>query len=176
MQALSVPTKINPWRLAAESGRLEGRLALAALPRLATLNRIDGEVMIALTGGVDEHGVAFLEGLLSTEIELECQRCLGPLRLPLTVEVLLGVVRSEAQAERLPERYDLLLVADAEVTVADLVEDELLLALPPIPRHVDLRDCQATGYGVSDELALGTPLRQPFAVLASLLPDLKRST
>lgn len=176
MQALPVPTRINPWRLAAESGRLEGRLALAALSRLATLSRADGEVTITLVGGVDERGISFLEGSLNTEIELDCQRCLGPLRIPLTIEVLLGVVRSETEAERLPERYDPLLVADTEVTVADLVEDELLLALPSIPRHVDLHECEANGYGVPDETAPGTPLRQPFAVLASLLPDLKRST
>ncbi|MFZ1495343.1 MAG: YceD family protein [Candidatus Competibacter denitrificans] len=176
MQALPVPERINPWRLATESGRLEGQLALAALSRLATLNRATGEVMVALVGGVDEHGVSFLEGSLSTEIELDCQRCLGPLRIPLTVNVALGIIRSETEAERLPERYEPLLVAGTEVTVADLVEDELLLALPPIPRHAALRECEANGYGVSDELTPGTPLRQPFAVLASLLPDLKRST
>lgn len=51
MQALPVPERINPWRLATESGRLEGQLALAALSRLATLNRATGEVMVALVGG-----------------------------------------------------------------------------------------------------------------------------
>ncbi len=168
----SLPNRIDPWCLAAESGRLEGSLALAALPRLfAALNRADGVVNVMLAAGVDQRGVRFVKGTVRTEIELICQRCLGVLRLPLEVIVSLGLARSETEVDRLPEEYEPLLVPEGAIRVADLVEDELLLALPPIPRHEDARDCEANGYRMPD----GMEHDLPFATLASLLQDSQRS-
>ncbi|MBS1222745.1 MAG: hypothetical protein H6R23_2365 [Proteobacteria bacterium] len=172
MQTPSLPSRIDPWRLTAEGGRLEGALALAALPRLvAELNRTDGMASVALVASVDRQGVRFIKGAVRTEVELVCQRCLGPLRLALDVTVSLGLVRSEAEADRLPEEYEPLVVPESIIHVADLVEDELLLALPRIPRHDDVRDCEANGYRAPDRVEQN----QPFATLASLLRDSQRS-
>ena len=112
----------------------------------------------------------FIKGALQTGIELVCQRCLEPLRLALDVTVSLGLVHGEAEADRLPEEYEPLLVPEGVIRVADLVEDELLLALPRIPRHEDARDCEANGYRAPD-----TGHDQPLATLASLLRDSQRS-
>jgi uncharacterized protein len=172
MQTPSLPSRIDPWRLTAEGGRLEGSLALAALPRLvAELDRTDGVVSVALVAGVDRQGVRFIGGAVRTEVELVCQRCLGPLRLALDVTVGLGLVHDEAEVDRLPEEYEPLLVPEGIIHVADLVEDELLLALPRIPRHDDVRDCEANGYRAPDRVEQD----QPFASLASLLRDSQRS-
>ena len=66
MQTPSLPSKIDPWRLTAEGGRLDGALALAALPRLvATLNRTDGVVNVALAAGIDPRGCAVHQGRLA---------------------------------------------------------------------------------------------------------------
>lgn len=176
MQISPFPHKINLWQLAAEHGRLEGVLTLVALPRLATaLSRVDGDVTVALAAGVDREGVRFIKGELHTEIELICQRCLGLLRLPLSVTVSLGLVRNEAEADQLPEEYEPLLIPEGGVVIAELVEDELLLALPQIPRHDNPRECEANGYAPPGEFAPDAEHRQPFATLASLLRDSKRS-
>ncbi|CDH43375.1 MAG: DUF177 domain-containing protein [Candidatus Competibacteraceae bacterium] len=174
--SLPLPDKIDPWRLAAESGRLEGTLALAALPRLAAvLDHLNGAVSVSLVAGIDHQGIRSITGGLRTVIELTCQRCLEPLPWPLDVTVNLGLVRNEAAAHRLPDEYEPLLVAEGFIRVADLVEDELLLALPQIPRHVDVQECEANDYRApSSEPAPNTEPVQPFATLASLLPS-KRS-
>lgn len=176
MRSPSLPNIIDPWQLALEDARLEGELALAALPRLAALNVADGRVGVALAAGVDDRGQRFLKGRFRAELELVCQRCLGPLRLPVEVAVELGLIRSEAEADRLLARYEPLLVPEGGVVVADLVEDELLLALPQIPRHQDLRACEDAGYRAPDAAPPEAERRRPFSVLASLLPDLNRST
>jgi uncharacterized protein len=175
MQTPPLAEFMNPWRLAAEGGRLEGVLALAVLPRLAELlNRTEGVVTVTMTAGVDEQGIPFVIGRLTAAIEVVCQRCLGSLRLPLDVTVRLGLARTEAEADRLPEHYEPLLVPEGGLVIADWVEDELLLALPQIPRHDDLRECAANGYRASlDECAPDPESRQPFAVLAALLRDSK---
>ena len=168
MQTPSFPSRIDPWQLATEGGRLEGALALAALPRLATeLHRTEGVADVALVAGIDPRGVRFIKGTVRTGIELVCQRCLGSLQLVLDTTVSLGLVHSEAEADRLPEDYEPLLVPEGVISVAELVEDELLLALPPIPRHADERDCEANGYRAPDRVEQD----QPFAALASLLRD-----
>jgi uncharacterized protein len=177
METLSLPGKIHPWRMAAERGCLKGRLALATLPRLtAILDHADGEVVVALSAGRDEQGIRFIQGRLQAEVEWTCQRCLGPLRLPLDITVKLGLARDEAAADRLSDEYDPLLIQEGgSIAVADLIEDELLLALPQIPRHEDLRECQADGDLQPGAPALDLKNRQPFAVLATLLQDSQRS-
>ncbi|MDZ7622656.1 MAG: YceD family protein [Candidatus Competibacteraceae bacterium] len=147
MQTLPFSESLNPWRLAAEGGRLEGVLALGGLRRLAVLlGRTEGVVTVTMVAGIDAQGIHFIVGRFSTVIEMVCQRCLGPLRLPFDLTVRLGLARTEAEADRLPESYEPLLVAESGLVLADWVEDELLLALPQIPRHDDLRECAANGY------------------------------
>lgn len=177
MQTPPLPEKLNPWQIAAENGSLNGMLALAALPRLtATLDRPEGMIAIALTTGIDGRGIRFIKGIVRTQVELTCQRCLGPLRLPLEVTVSLGLARDEAEIDRLPDEYEPLLISEGGIiAVADLVEDELLLALPQIPRHDDVRECAAHSEVRPNEPAPDLERRQPFAALASLLRDSQRS-
>ncbi len=174
----SLPDTVDLWRLAAENGQINGTMALGALPRLAAVpNHADGTVMVMLTARMDNQGRRFVEGEVHAEIELVCQRCLGTLVLPLVAKVSLMLTRSESKAEAaLPEGYEALLIGEKRTRVTDLVEDELLLALPQIPRHNDLRECQANGYVVSLDGAM--PDMKPhhaFAELASLLRDSKRN-
>lgn len=174
MQTVPLPDKIDPWRLTAEGGRLEGVLALASLPRLAAeLEHTEGEVSVALATGVDSQGLRYIIGRLQTGIALICQRCLGPLQWPLDIAVSLALVRNEMMADRLPEQYEPLVVADGLIRVADLVEDELLLALPLIPQHDQIQQCE-THVGQASSASEPVPdakKRQPFAVLASLLQN-----
>ncbi len=175
MPAPPLPEKFSPWQVAAENGGLNGSLALAALPRLsAILDRPGGQVAIALDTGTDGQGIRFIKGILQTEVALTCQRCLCSLLWPLAVAVCLGLVRDEAEIDRLPDEYEPLLIAEGgSMAVADLVEDELLLALPQIPRHEDVRECTAHHQARPSDPA--PEHGQPFAALASLLQDSKRS-
>lgn len=88
----------------------------------------------------------------------------------------LWVWSARRRRPRLPAGYEPLLAADDGISVAELVEDELLLALPQIPRHQDLRECEANGYAAPGEASSQAERRRPFAALASLLADSKRST
>lgn len=173
MQAQSFLTLINPWQLAAHNERLEGELVLAALPRLLALNCTGGSVSLVLEGGIDEKNVRFLKGRLRADVELICQRCLCPLRLTLDTAVCLGLARSEAEVNRLPDSYEPLLTSEDKISLPELVEDELLLALPQIPRHEDWRECEANGYVAPIHAPVEAQRRQPFAALERLLPQSK---
>jgi uncharacterized protein len=86
--------------------------------------------------------------------------------LPLDLAFRLGIVRSNEAAKALHARYEPLIV-DAEPTrIAEIVADEVLLALPLVPVHdTDVR-CQEflKAYRSPD----GATRDNPFAVLAGL--------
>ncbi len=109
---------------------------------------------------LDERRIRTLSGTIEGEISLVCQRCLSPLRFPVDLSFSLGIVTSESEIDRLPDGYEPLLVSGEPLQTSAVIEDEILLAVPPIPHH---EGCE-TGYE-------NRPLPakdNPFAVLEKL--------
>ncbi len=94
-------------------------------------------------------------------LPLSCQRCLEAIRFDLDIDSRLELVPEDSelsQDELEDDTRDFLPVAGA-LEVAELVEDEVLLALPVAPRH---ERCGLPGAaGVGERIA-------PFAALAGL--------
>ncbi len=146
----------------ARDGRvLEGALAVAGLERLHDLlAEVSGEIRYRLQGLQGEHGQPQLRLTASGSLPLACQRCLGVIEFFVEADSLLELVPEGAefsQDELEDDSRDFLPVAGALV-VADLVEDEILLALPVAPRH---EKCSLPGVSEAGERVL------PFAGLAS---------
>ena len=177
---------IEPLALAAKGRILEGRLPLTSLPRLKPLLATDtdsfenGEVEYRLEFGKDEGGTACILGSVKATLPLICQRCMEAMDYPVTTRIRLGIVTSQKAAEQLPERYDPLLVAasgldeeedDSEISIAAIVEDELILALPQVAMH-KTEDCpQGDAFigSTKGEEDVSTAQREnPFAVLSQL--------
>ncbi len=71
-----------------------------------------------------------------TTVWLTCQRCLQPFEHRLDVHQRLRFARDEAEAEALDaETEDDVLALRRWFDLRELVEDELILALPLVPRH-----------------------------------------
>ena len=101
-----------------------------------------------------------------TEVVLECQRCLQPMSVPLQVERRLFLVAGEDTAETLDaDSDDDVLALTPSVDLRALVEDELLLALPLVPRHDACTLPLPAGVSDSPEEAEAA---HPFAALAAL--------
>jgi len=163
-----LPEFIEPLRLA-ESGRsLSGCLPVRRLRRLAeSLSGTDGEVEVSMDFSLDGQGRPHVVGSLSVEVEVLCQRCLEAMRLPLRLDLHLGLVSSDTEGADLPEDMDALIVSGTPTSLADIVEDELILALPLVPVH-PLEACSArTEYATPAEGEEQRP-EGPFAALAAL--------
>jgi uncharacterized protein len=77
-----------------------------------------------------------LEG--EATLNLVCQRCLAPVAEHLVAGRSFLFVESEARAEELDaEMEDDVLALTRRLDVHELLEDELLLAIPLVPRHAD---------------------------------------
>jgi uncharacterized protein len=69
-------------------------------------------------------------------IDLVCQRCLGPVPTELRAERSFAFVHGEEQAAALDaEIEDDVLALTRSLNLRELVEDELLLSMPLVPRH-----------------------------------------
>lgn len=160
-----LPERIDPHRLAEGKRILQGSLELNTMPRLgAYLTGSGGKVQVEMEFGRDEEGIPFVRGHLETEVEIACQRCMGSFRLPLQSRFLLGVVSEEKEADRLPEHYDPLVAGHEPVVLKDLVEDELILSLPIVPRHPE-GECPAPPVERDEP---ESKRENPFSVLAHL--------
>ena len=112
---------------------------------------------------------AWLHLTVAATLPLTCQRCLGSADIEVSVDRWFRFVATEAVAEALDDDAEEdLLVTSRQFNLAELIEDELLLGLPLVPRH---DECPAgltmsvadPGFdaGLSDK-------PHPFAALARL--------
>lgn len=162
---------IDSLKFAADGGYLTGKLALSSLPRLAdSLVSTTGFLTCELSGFHDASDRADDLGLhlrVTGRLNLCCQRCLAEVAFECVIDnylllMPLGAPESEWPEDELEsDEYDAV-PASRELSVRLLVEDEVLLALPIVPRHAD---CLPPGI-LDAEVELSES--SPFAVLAGL--------
>jgi uncharacterized protein len=162
-----LPESVDAWRMVQARRSFQGRLPLASLPRLrGSLAATDGAVDFDLEFGKDDLGVAHLRVRADASLPLTCQRTLEVFRLPVHVDSRLGLIAHEADEAALPGGYEPLLTADGALHLADVIEDELILALPVVPVKPGA-EREASAFAGAVQEAVGEP-ENPFAVLQSL--------
>lgn len=154
---------IDGFHFAEVEGSLSVVWPIARFGRVQDLLSSDaGELVCVLNGCRDESGRPCLRVGVTGTLQLACQRCLGGLTFPLAIDSTLLLARSEAEIDARPmepEGPDSI-VAGKEMNVLELLEDEILLAIPVAPRH---ERCSDAGASNED----GTV--SPFADLRTLL-------
>ncbi|HZF78587.1 MAG TPA: YceD family protein [Rubrivivax sp.] len=102
-----------------------------------------------------------------TRVQLQCQRCLQPMLHDLTLDRRLRFVHDEAEAARLDEESeDDVLALQGRLHLVGLIEDELILALPLVPRHEDCSQPLPLVNGAPESAP--EEAAHPFAALAAL--------
>jgi uncharacterized protein len=163
-----LPESVDAWRMVQARRSFQGSLPLASLTRLrGSLAASDGAVDFDLEFGKDDLGVAHLRVRADASLSLTCQRTLEVFRLPVHVDARLGLIAQEADEAALPGGYEpLLLTTDGAVHLADVVEDELILALPVVPVKPGAEYQEPAFAGAVQDTAKET--KNPFAVLQDL--------
>ena len=169
-----LPEQITPFKLARQRRSLQGVLKLDTMARLTELLAdSQGDVTVDLQFGVDEQGVSYMRGHLSAQVALICQRCMEPVTVPLEAEVAVGFAVSDERARAMPESYEPCILTEENALLSELIEDELILALPIVAMHPN-ESCQPWLERQQEELSdaeEATEKKNPFAVLASLKRD-----
>ena len=160
-----LPELIDPLALAEKNRQFKGSMPVSKMTRMQDiLLRREGEVRFELRFGKDGK-FAVITGMVEADLELQCQCCLGAIACPVSSRVSLAVVGSVDEAGLLPGCYEPLLFDKANIPLADIIQEELLLALPTIPQHGRCEAYKPKEKGPKLEI----PERpNPFAVLAKL--------
>jgi len=159
---------IDSQKFAAEEDCIAGRLALPQLPRLAdVLMNQDGWLDCTLAGYREADAAGTKLGLrlqVRGKLNLCCQRCLREVGFDCTIDsrlLLMPPGEEWPEDELESDAYDAI-PASRELSVLELVEEEVLLALPAVPRHADCSPPVDTGSVEKENRP------SPFAVLAGL--------
>lgn len=166
-----LPERVDPWRLVQQRRVLEGESPLERMTRLAQqAGAQEGRAQVLLEFLRDDEGHPRVRGRIDADLVLTCQRCMEPMRLRLALAPDLILVADDAQAERVQAWGDPLIVPE-RLFLRDLIEDELLLALPQVPRHEDEAECRRhVGRWLVPEAEAPTEeCQNPFAVLGELM-------
>lgn len=155
----------------ARSGALvEEAVALQQFSRLAS-DVLPGQTLVhwsaqgQLRADANSTEVPWLQLRVSAQLSLQCQRCLAPVSEQVDVDRWFRFVADEASAEREDQTSDEdLLVLSRQFDLFALVEDELLMALPLVPRHAQCGSMPVHGLGAE----LQDPGPHPFEGLAAL--------
>lgn len=137
--SVTLPESVDAWRMVSARRSFQGVLPVAALRRLGeALAGSEGTAQYELDFGRDDLGTAYLDVRVQAPLTLICQRTLEPFVFPVTLDSRLGLIRTEREESALPPGVEPLLVADdGKLSLADVIEDELLLALPLVPINPD---------------------------------------
>ena len=166
-----LPVSFDPVRFAKWGRHLKGNIPLSNMSRVAELaTELRGEVWVSLDCSMGEDRVRALRGHIKAIVPMQCQRCMDEVEISVDSLFTLGVVDSEAYAEKLPDEYEPLLIEqDEKLFLQDLIEDELILALPIVAMHPD-EECKA-GFATEEDTNFRQEESQrenPFAMLKDL--------
>jgi uncharacterized protein len=177
------PKTVDLRRFARESQRVDGAFAIRRLVRLleglpeqplvrdvnVAAEQDVGVVWFSLTGQMQLGRKPQVVLKVQAQILLTCQRCMQPMTFTVNESVLFDVVRQESalddanDAEPLDPDTPEELVADPRFDIEQLIEDQLILAVPYVPKH---DSCTAAATPSEEEPE--APRLSPFGSLAAL--------
>ena len=171
-----LPSTLDVRKAAARGVSISGALKPLDLQRFRALLAGDaGQIQASFAFSRDEEGRSVVRAVIRAEVAVICQRCLRPMPLAFGSDSTLGIVWNDDQARHLPKHLDPLIVTEEACDLWQVVEEELMLALPPYSYHAE-NDCNEdlVGYtGNVPEAGADAAAPSPFEVLAQFKPGNK---
>jgi len=160
---------IDAFEFCRNSGHREGVTPVAEMTRLAAdCADPSGEITWAIQGGQTRQGYPSMTLSVSGDVNLVCQRCLGPFAYHIDSSTMLVLGKDDQEADEIEEILDDesidVIVGSHAADIRQLLEDEALLALPQAPKHEVCPDTKLIDSLKSDKVS-------PFAALKSLKPE-----
>lgn len=117
---------------------------ISAHPLLADCS---GSVLLRLRGDKNTQNQHRLIMNIDVQLCLCCQRCLKSMAYKITEQSILLLVKNENDVQAFSdddENVDILVVEDEVLNIQDIVEENILMALPISPKHQDCGEADLT--------------------------------
>ena len=171
MTHMFLPTHVDPRKLALQGCFLEGEVNLEHLTRLSSsVSSVCSPFKVMVRFSIDESKAKIACGVATVSVMTICQRCLDEVQVDLNAKFDLQIVYSEEQAQQVARNYEPWLVADRMANLCEVLEDEILLALPVVNYH-PVGSCTGDAFISEVDPSDGSAGENPF----SILKQLKRS-
>ena len=165
------PDWISPERAAEGKRVYSGTIPLSRMKRLAAL-LVDagGEARFsaAFTTDLDQRVIIDLQ--VEAALPLVCQASLEVYDEQVRRRSELAVIAHDSEQFDLPDNYEPVMTENGRLAIAGIVEDELLLALPTVPRKPGL---QPVKFSTGEEKPVGgareAAKKNPFSALQDML-------
>ncbi|MFT5074921.1 MAG: hypothetical protein ACI8YB_002389 [Patiriisocius sp.] len=166
---MALPTHIDPRKLALQGYLLEGEVKAESLSRLASsVSSISGSFEASVQFELDESRAKIARGSASVTVQAICQRCLDPVTVDLKADFAVQVIWSEEHLNRVAKNYEPWLVEDRMANLSELLEDEILLALPLVNYH-EIGGCTGDSFIQENESSGDEAVADnPFNILKQL--------
>lgn len=170
------PQRLDVRRFAEEEGDMQGTEELRRLPRLAA-ETTDADPALPvhwhargeLRNPQHHAPEVWMHLEANAVLPLVCQRCLQPVDVPVAVDRSFRFVADEATAAAQDDASEEdLLALSRSFDVLELVEDELLMGLPVVPRHEVCPEPVKMSAVDPEFEAADAGKENPFAVLGRL--------
>ena len=136
-----LPALVDHSKMATQQAVIEGSVPVSQIARFsAILADSEGEVRLRLEFTRNEHDRTRVTGETTVSVNLMCQNCLQSFSRELQTSLCVTIVPDSEKLQTLDELEDGFISADPMVRLVDLIEDELILSVPMVPRH-DFGSC-----------------------------------
>ena len=172
------PDWISPGRAAEGKRIFSGTIPFSRMKRLAAeLVDSKGEASFTASFSLDLEKRVIIDLQVEAALPLICQASLEVYDEMVNRRSELAVIDDDYEQDDLPEHYEPVQTENGRLAIADLVEDELLLGLPQVPRKPDLDLVEYSSGGPVTEiqdLEAGNK-KNPFAALQDMLKQDKQN-
>jgi uncharacterized protein len=156
--------------LADDQRQVELAVPLANFARLAPLLVSRDGMATGRIAFSRAQGRIIADVMVEARPQVRCQRCLGTMSLPISSRSRVALLANEGEVDAVPPELEVALAPESRMRLADLVEEELLLAMPGAPRHAEGQCPGDSGRNAREEIE--ETARRPFADLGRMMkPD-----
>ncbi len=173
MTNVKLPKQLDPVKSAQKRAVYDGVYLCKDLTRFNdAVSSVLADVSVKVEFNKDAQGLIYFAGIAKTDVSLICQRCNKSFNHAVNADFCFSPVQGQEQAEVLPDVYEPVEVNDhGEIDFFQLVEDELILALPIVALHAR-EDCAVKEEDLQfGKLEPEQERKNPFAVLKELKRD-----
>jgi len=170
MAEVALPRRLDVKKSVDIESVLTGSLDIDLFKRFQeAVEDVNGPVVYKLAFQRDVENHMFIDGECSTRATMVCQRCLDAVVVGVQGKFQIGLAFSDEKTKHLPKHYEpAIMDHNGNIDPWELVEDELILALPMFAYHAK-GECEVMQPKADTEQVEVTEKEDnPFAVLQQL--------
>ena len=167
-----IPLRIDPVLFAKQERQFSGELVVADLPRIVEITPNPAtQIVVTMSFSKSSLHYPLVKGTIDGEVVQICQRCLRHTNVAINSQFELLLVSGAAVESASQEGHEVFEYNEQHIDTVDFLEQEIILALPIVPKHSLLDECSASArkwIKNKEHVPADQPKENPFAKLKDL--------